>query len=203
MQIHATGRGRRTIRGGRRVAFFRGRSTETTTASSSSISSSSQRWTKEKFSGPCEWHGRGSLRPCAPPIDPPPPPRRPRSPTASATGDSPGEQQRRAILFHGNATSAGSNAMFGRGRMEVGLKGGGRRELNGLWRGRASLGRGTIWCIFVDERITRSSCLILEYWMRRGVDLRRFLWDEMSIVSRRRNDVFVCCLIFFFFRILE
>lgn len=159
--------------GGRRVAFFRSRSTETTTASSSSISSSSQRWTKEKFSGPCEWHGRGSLRPCAPPIDPPPPPRRPRSPTASATGDSPGEQQRRAILFHGNATSAGSNAMFGRGRMGVGLKGGGRRELNGLWRGRASLGRGTIWCIFVDERITRSSCLILEYWMRRGQ-----IWDD-------------------------
>lgn len=97
---------------------FRGRSTETTIASSGS--SNSQRGAKEKFSGPCEWHGRGSLRPCAPPIDPPPPPRRPRSPTASATGDSPGEQQRRAILFHGNATSAGSNAMFGRGRgMEV------------------------------------------------------------------------------------
>lgn len=66
---------------------FRGRSTETTTASSGS--SNSQRGAKEKFSGPCEWHGRGSLRPCAPPIDPPPPPRRPRSPTASATGDTP------------------------------------------------------------------------------------------------------------------
>lgn len=190
--------------GGRRVAFFRGRSTETTTASSSSISSSSQRWTKEKFSGPCEWHGRGSLRPCAPPIDPPPPPRRPRSPTASATGDSPGEQQRRAILFHGNATSAGSNAMFGRGRMEVGLKGGGRRELNGLWRGRASLGRGTIWCIFVDERITRSSCLILEYWMRRGVDLRRFLWDETVLFLVVVMMYYIRLLFdFFFFRILE
>lgn len=197
MQIHATGRGRRTTRGGEGLRSFVAaqRRQQLRAAAASVVVVNDGR--RKSFRGRASGHG--SLRPCAPPIDPPPPPRRPRSPTASATGDSPGEQQRRAILFHGNATSAGSNAMFGRGRMGVGLKGGGRRELNGLWRGRASLGRGTIWCIFVDERITRSSCLILEYWMRRGVDLRRFLWDEMSIVSRGRNDVLYSFLVWFFF----
>ena len=39
---------------------------------------------RQKFSGPWKSHGRGSLRPCAPPIDPSPP-QQPRSPTASTT----------------------------------------------------------------------------------------------------------------------
>lgn len=124
---------------------FRGRSTETTTASSGS--SNSQRGAKEKFSGPCEWHGRGSLRPCAPPIDPPPPPRRPRSPTASATGDTPVNNSVGLFCFtETRPAPVQTRCLEGGGGWK--LKGGGRRELNGLRRGRASLGRGTICCIF-------------------------------------------------------
>lgn len=54
---------------------------------------------RQKFSGPWKSHGRGSLRPCAPPIDPSPP-QQPRSPTASTTGDSPvNNSVHRDILF--------------------------------------------------------------------------------------------------------